>query len=342
MTKLAGVVLLTVMLLVGGLGNYYYGQLARAYDQDRLALVAQARALLAAGRADVRSAAGELRGGLGCEPRGRRRRLPAPLRAAGAEPLRARPAGCGEPRGAPGGVVSAGDAGDDLRSLRMPGIPCPRWRTYPVGSGVPEYTGFGFSADGTTWEIGLLEAHRAQYLHGITSSWLAMLGIGGAAGAGLVPRVPAGHAGAPADGSACRHAARRRGRTGYHAAGSPCRRDRAADAILQHADPHAEGIPRGTGAPRGGTHARAVRLLRPGDAERRRGITGREAAPRAASGSRKRADARPCACTSRAKTGRTCTSSVKSLFPSPRSRSCNPLCSTRSAPRGWAARSCRG
>jgi signal transduction histidine kinase len=176
-TKLAGVVLLTVILLVGGLGNYYYGQLERAYDQDRLALVAHARALLAAGRPVSVS-------------------LPVSYvvawdasRPGDEDAYRVHFMQPGHSAFELGSLVAENRHGH-LASWSRRAAPVttafaedawyyvPRWRTYPLGSGVPEYAGFGFSTEGTTWEIGLLEAHRAQYLHGITRSWLAMLGIG--------------------------------------------------------------------------------------------------------------------------------------------------------------------
>ena len=176
-TRLAGVVLLTVMLLIGGLGNYFHGELARAYDLERQTLVAQARALLAAGQ--PMSVA-----------------LPVSYvvawdasRPGDEDAYRIRFVQPGQSPFELGRLVAENREGH-LASWSQPAMQVttafaddawytvPRWRNYPVGSGVPEYTGFGFSADGTTWEIGLLESHRTQYLHGITASWLTMLGIG--------------------------------------------------------------------------------------------------------------------------------------------------------------------
>jgi signal transduction histidine kinase len=176
-TKLAGVALLTVTLLIGGMGNYFYGQLARAYERDCLSLVAQARALLTSGQPlSVPLPVGYVVAwdASRTQHEDAYRVLFTPAGQTGfdldrlvAENRQGHLASWSRPAT----QVRAASGGEAWYAV-------PRWRTYPVGSSVPEYTGFGFSAGGTTYEIGLLEAHREEYLNGVTTSWLATLGMG--------------------------------------------------------------------------------------------------------------------------------------------------------------------
>jgi hypothetical protein len=159
------------------MGNFFFRELERIYDTDRLSLVARARAALASGESLS---------------------FPPPLsyivawdasRPADADAYRVLFTQPQQPDFDLTRLVAENRAGHlaawSRRSTQVLaalgeefGYAVPRWRSYPAGSGVPDYTAFGFDLGDSSYEVGLLEAHRERYLHGVVTAWLASLGVG--------------------------------------------------------------------------------------------------------------------------------------------------------------------
>ena len=175
-TKLAGIALVAVLLLVGAIGNYYCEYVEEQVYREELSLVVRTRALLGAGAPLS---------------------LPPPVSYVVSWDTDRPQARDGyrllfeQPDEAPfdlDRLVTENRQGRSASSpLSLPhALEIPfdgqwssalRWWTYPFGSKAPDYKAYRYSKDGRTYEIGLRHAYSVEQVSRIARAWLVLLGV---------------------------------------------------------------------------------------------------------------------------------------------------------------------
>lgn len=185
-TKLAGIALVAVLLLVGAIGNYYCEYVEGQLYQEEVSLVVRTRALIDAGVTLS---------------------LPPPMSYVVSWDA-ADPQATGSYRLL---FEQPGEARFDLdrlvtENLRGQLVSLPvslphtltmpfdgqwssvmRWRSYPLGSNSPEYRAYRYTEDGRTYEIGLRHAYRVEQVSRIAGAWLVLLGVSSLLVLGVFP-----------------------------------------------------------------------------------------------------------------------------------------------------------